>query len=186
MFSSLAPIRAGSLWLLLAVLFQAQVGEGRVLITVDEALRSIYPDCVASKDTQYLSQAQIREAQEASGLSVPSAVVIRYQVSCPGTALRYAYTDTHRVRTHPETLLVALDAQGKIARIEVLSFDEPTEYLPKTEWYDTFKSQSLTPELSLKRAIPTVTGASLTSRATTEAARRVLAVHQALLKKPGQ
>jgi electron transport complex protein RnfG len=157
---------------------------GKTFLSADEALRAIYPGCEISRDTQYLSPEQMKKASDAAGTQLASAVVIRYLARCAKGGI--AYTDTHRVRTHPETLLIALDPEGKVLRIEVLSFDEPPEYMPKVEWYGTFKSQSLTPELELKRAIPTVTGASLTSRATTEAARRVLAIHEALSKKPAR
>jgi hypothetical protein len=173
----------------LMMLAGAMQAQAKVLITADEALKSIYPGCEIGKETQYLSSAQVKEASSEAGSQIPSAVVIRYIARCPaGTQGGFAYTDTHRVRTHPETLLVALDPEGKVLRIEVLLFDEPTEYLPKEEWYGTFKGHGLTPELALKRAIPMVTGASLTSRATTEAARRALAIHRILRRgaeKPG-
>jgi hypothetical protein len=173
------------------LLFLSAVAQAKVLLTPEEALRSVYPGCTARAETHYLSADEVKEASSRAGSVIASAVVIRYVIGCPaaaggGTSASgarpggYAYTDTHRVRTHPETLLVALDGEGRILRIEVLSFDEPSEYLPKPQWYRTFDHQKLDSNLALKRAIPLVTGASLTSRATTEAARRALALHEVL------
>ncbi len=76
--------------------------------------------------------------------------------------------------------MVVVDPAGAIARIEVLSFSEPEEYLPRPRWYEQFAGKSLNDELSTKRAIHPVTGATLTVRATTDAARRVLALHRIL------
>jgi hypothetical protein len=88
------------------------------------------------------------------------------------------------VRTQAETLMIAVDPQGKVARIEVLSFREPEEYLPRGAWYQQFVGKALGPELQLKRAILPVSGATLTARATTSAVRRVLALHQVISRGP--
>jgi len=73
--------------------------------------------------------------------------------------------------------MVALDAAGAVSRVEVLSFREPQEYLPRDAWYEQFDGRRLDAELRLKRGVRGVTGATLTARATTEAVRRVLALH---------
>jgi hypothetical protein len=100
-----------------------------------------------------------------------------------GKPLLYAYTDTHVVRSHQETALVLVNPDTSVKSIEILQFDEPLEYLPKTLWFDTFKTTKLDSELELKRKIPLVTGASLSAKSVVEAARRVLALHQVLSQK---
>ena len=76
--------------------------------------------------------------------------------------------------------MVVVDPAGAIRRIEVLSFDEPEEYLPRPGWYAQFPGKPLDDELSLKRGIRPITGATLTARVTTDAARRCLALHRVL------
>ena len=80
--------------------------------------------------------------------------------------------------------MVLVDATGAIARIEVMSFGEPEEYLPRPHWYAQFSGRKLDDELSLKRGVRPISGATLTARATTEAARRVLALHRVLRRRP--
>jgi hypothetical protein len=70
-----------------------------------------------------------------------------------------------------------------VARLEVLAFAEPEEYLPRARWYGQFLGRALDDELNLGRGIRGVSGATLTARATTRAVRRVLAVH-AVLQEP--
>jgi Na+-translocating ferredoxin:NAD+ oxidoreductase RnfG subunit len=77
--------------------------------------------------------------------------------------------------------MVVIDVAGRVERVEVLSFDEPPDYLPGAAWYRQFLGQALDSQLALKRDIDGITGATLTARATTEAVRRVLAVHGVLM-----
>jgi hypothetical protein len=111
---------------------------------------------------------------------VPSALVNYYAASRGGQPAGTAWFDTHRVRTLPETLMIVVDPQGRVGRIEVLSFREPQDYLPRGAWYEQFRGKALDANLQIKRDIRPVTGATLTARATTDAVRRVLALHQIL------
>ena len=79
--------------------------------------------------------------------------------------------------------MVVVGPAGSIARIEVLSFSEPEEYMPRGHWYAQFPGKALDDELAVKRGIRPVSGATLTARATTEAARRVLALHQVVARR---
>ena len=87
------------------------------------------------------------------------------------------------MRTLPETILVAVDAKGAISRIEVLSFSEPQEYQPRGTWYGQFPGRMLSDELSEKKGVRPVTGATITVRVTVEAARRILALDAFLNEK---
>ena len=95
---------------------------------------------------------------------------------CVGTA----YFDTRKVRTKAQTLMIALDAAGKVKRIEVLRFDEPREYRAPAKWMAQFPGKSLSGTLKIKGEIRNLTGATLTARATLDAVREALAVHQVL------
>ena len=153
----------------------------RVLLTVDEALELAFPGCRVERSTVYLTEAQLERARELAGGAVESALVHPYVARCPdGARGGVAYFDTHRVRTLPETLMVVVSPEGEVARIEVLAFREPPDYLPRDAWYEQFAGRALDPELELKRAIRGVTGATLTARATTAAVRRVLAIDRVL------
>lgn len=147
----------------------------KVFLTVDEALRLAFPGSGVARRTAYLTKEQVRRAAELSGEEVTSALVTYYEAPAG-----FAYFDTHRVRTLPETLMVVVDPQGKVRRIEVISFREPEEYMPRGNWYGQFQGRKLDRDLQVKRGIHPVTGATLTIRATTGAVRRVLALHQVI------
>lgn len=161
--------------------------EAKVFLTQEEALRLAFPGAAVERRTAFLTEAQRREAQKLSGDDqLPGALVSFYVARKDGREVGTAYFDTHVVRTMPETILVVVDPAGVLGRVEVLSFSEPEEYLPRPRWYTQFSGKSLDPELSLKRGIRPVVGATLTARATTAAARRVLALHRVLHPTPAR
>jgi len=164
-----------------AGLLAAAAAQAKVFLTPDEALRLAFPGAAIERHTAYLTEAQQKAEQKLSGdAELPSGLATFYTGMRDGSLLGTAYFDTHTVRTMPETIMVVVDPKGAIARIEVLSFSEPEEYLPKAHWYEQFQGKPLDDELSMKRGIRAVTGATLTARATTDAARRVLALHRVL------
>ena len=149
-----------------------------VLITAEEALELAFPDATTERQTLFLSDEQRRMVAEESGAEVSSSLATRYVARGADGAVRgWAYLDTHRVRTLPETVMVVLGADGTVRRVEVVTFREPLEYMPHRGWYEQYEGQKLDDDLALKRDIRPVTGATLTARATTEAVRRVLAIH---------
>ncbi len=76
--------------------------------------------------------------------------------------------------------MVVVGPDGAVQRVTILSFQEPKDYLPSDRWLDQFHDQKLGKQLSLKREIRGITGATLSSRAVTAAVRRVLALDQVL------
>ena len=76
--------------------------------------------------------------------------------------------------------MIVVTPEGTIRRIEVLKFSEPPEYQAPESWLGQFEGKELTPELLLKRSIVNMTGATLTSRAVTQASRRVLALNKVI------
>ncbi|HEV8631116.1 MAG TPA: FMN-binding protein [Thermoanaerobaculia bacterium] len=169
---------------LVALTLAAPAG-GRVLLSQQDALALAFPGCDVQRATVYLSAAQVERAGRLAGEPVRSALVPTYAARCGGKPAGTAYFDAHPVRTLPETVMVVVSADGRVRRVEVLSFDEPADYLPRHPWYDQFEGRALDSELRLKRGIRPVTGASLTARATTGAVRRVLALHQVIAEAAG-
>jgi len=155
-----------------------------VLMTRDQALAAAFPAGAAvERQTSFLTDAQIAKARGLAGpgIEIASALVTRYVArDASGKLVGTAYFDTHRVRTLEETLMVVIGPEGKASRVDVLAFGEPPEYQPKKGWLDQFRGRGLDDELSVKRGIHGITGATLSSQAATDAVRRVLAIHAVL------
>ena len=73
--------------------------------------------------------------------------------------------------------MVVVSPEARVERVDVLKFLEPPEYRAPDGWIDQLEGRPLDDELSLRGAVRNLTGATLTARALTRAARRVLALH---------
>lgn len=147
------------------------------LLSLEEALALAFPRAQVQRRPLFLTDEQRLQVRRLAGTPPASGMVMRYEAFRDGQLVGVAYTDTHRVRTLGATLLVALTPEGAVTRVELLSFAEPREYVPRPEWYGQLHGRRLDGELALKRGVRPVTGATLTATATVEAVRRVLAIH---------
>jgi len=152
----------------------------KVFMTQDEALKLAFPGQTDIKrQTAYLTEDQASAVEKLSGEKPPSRVITWY-VGRGSTA----WFDSHVVRTLPETVMVVVTSSGTIERIDILSFSEPEEYLPRPKWFDQLEGHPLNDDLSLRRGLRPITGATLSARAIVTAARRVLALRQILESPP--
>lgn len=151
---------------------------GEVFLTKKEALELAFEGCEVTRSVVVLSDEQREAVGKLSGEKPDQRLVYPYVATKDGEVVGTAWFDAHEVRTFREVLMFVVDPEGKIERLEVLAFGEPKEFIPRTSWYAQFLDRKLDEELSLGKAIKPVTGATLTARATTDAARRVLAIHQ--------
>lgn len=159
------------------LLLVATAANARVLLTQEQALATAFPSSMhVTRQKFFLTEQQLAAARAESGGDFDDRMIIRYA----GSDGRVAYFDTHRVRTEPETVMVVVNADGSVDRVEILAFNEPTDYFPKRRWLDQLLHRHLDGELALNRAVRPISGASLTGRALVNATRKVLALHHVL------
>jgi len=159
--------------------------QARVFMTQEQAIKEAFPAPASSeRRTLYLDDAQARRAAESAGVPVEMRVVPYYVGTRDGRVIGYAYFDTHLVRTLPETICVRLTAAGAIAAIDIVSFDEPDDYRVTPRWLEQFNGQAPDDPRRLAGAIRSVSGATLSARAVTDAARRVIAIHRLFVQPP--
>ncbi|HIF20922.1 MAG TPA: FMN-binding protein [Gemmatimonadetes bacterium] len=148
-------------------------------LTQDEALALAFPGAQMERRTAFLDDAQLTRASALAGpdVDVESVVVTYYVALRDGEPVAVAYFDAGRVRTLPQVLMIVLDPDARVTRIETVSFREPPEYRAPNGWLQQFFGRALNDDLSLKGEIANITGATLTAGAVTRATRRVLALH---------
>ena len=170
--------RAGTATGALAVLTCAAPVSAQTL-SQDEALALAFPSAEVERRTAFLDETQLARASELAGpdVDVESTVVTYYVATTRGEPIGVAYFDADRVRTLPQVLMIVVGANGRLARVETVSFREPPEYRAPDGWLAQFHGRVLDDQLSLKGGIANITGATLTSGAVTRAIRRVMALH---------
>lgn len=153
-------------------------------MTREEALAAVYPGASIRAEQVFLTPAQQKQVLLQADADVPSALVARYLATRDGAIVGRAYVDTHVVRTKKESLLVSLDQDGAVLRIDVTAFLEPAEYQASDAWLRQYRGRALTDDVAVNRAIRPIAGATLTARAANDAVRRVLAI-DAVLRQGG-
>ena len=145
----------------------------------ESALRLAFPgaDRVEKREL-FFSEAQARQAGQLARAPLPSRLVTVYVGWKDERPLGYAFLDTHKIRTLPETLMIVVGPEGRVAGVHVLAFHEPPEYASPAAWLRQFDGWALNQDLSLRGDIAGITGATLTSQSITAAVRRTLAVYQ--------
>lgn len=151
----------------------------------EEALAAIYPGADVRAEQVFLTPPQLKYVVMRAGTDTPSALVARYLATRNGQVAGRAYVDTHTVRTKRESLLISLDAQGHVIRVDVTAFLEPSEYRAPEPWLGQYRGRALDDDLGISRAIRPIAGATLTARAANSAVRRVLAIDEILRSAGG-
>ncbi len=164
------------------VLFCAGEGRAKLLLSQEEGLSLAFPaGAKVEKKTAFLSKEQVRAAQKRARAKVDSHIWTYYVGrSSAGATLGYVYFDRVVIRTLPATVMVSVSPDGRIRFIEILTFSEPEDYLPKRRWLKQFRGRGLDRELRIQGVIRNVSRATLTSYALTRAVRRMLAIHAVL------
>jgi Na+-translocating ferredoxin:NAD+ oxidoreductase subunit G len=165
----------------LAVLLPSGIS-ARVILNQAEALERTFPGTQLERKTIFLSNAQKVLIQRSAGARLESQVVT-YYVARSSTGLQgVAFFDKRIVRTMEATFMTVVNAGGDIRLVEVLSFAEPEDYLPRERWLRLYEGMVLDDRLRLRREIPNVTGASLTCQSINDSVRLMLAVYQTAIK----
>lgn len=165
---------------LLSVAFVALQPLAAGLPAPQEALAQAFPGAQIQRQEHFLSETQAQSVKALAGAELPGLWWVAYEARRDGRLIGVAFFDTHRVRTLNETAMVAVNADGTLRRVEVVAFREPQEYLPKEAWIRQLDGKRLDENLSLKRAIRPLSGATLTANVLVDASRRGLALCQVI------
>jgi Na+-translocating ferredoxin:NAD+ oxidoreductase RnfG subunit len=168
------------------VLASAAPTAAGLLMSQQEALAWAFPDAERVDSQSFvLTEDQARRVEALSRTKLETRLVRLFTAVRGDQVLGYAFIDQHIVRTLPEAFLVVLTADGRVARLRVLAFHEPPEYMPPDRWLDQFEGKDGEAPLRLQRDVHGIAGSTLSSQAVTGGVRRALALHQILVRQGG-
>ena len=168
--------------LIAAVLLASSTG-ATVFYTQDDAFALAFPGATRVEgETFILTGEQVKELERLGRAKLPRKVLTIHSAWKDDTLLGYAHIDVHTVRTKPEALLVVLNPDAEVTDTRVLAFHEPLEFMPSDSWYRTFVGQDMDSDLRVGFDVDGVTGATLSTWATVDSVRRMLAFYKVLLR----
>ncbi|MGZ4959355.1 MAG: FMN-binding protein [Methylomonas sp.] len=157
---------------------------GEMFYSKDEALKLAFGgDAAVEVKSLFPTDEEAAQIEQLAKVKLESKMFSFYIGKKQDNIIGYAAIESHNVRTKPETLLVVLDPNGNLRQVVTLAFHEPPEYQPPERWFSQLTNHSLD-ELSFAKDIQGVAGATLSTRAALNSARKVLAVYQVMLKQP--
>lgn len=151
----------------------------RVYVETKQALAEAFPDAtLLERKALYLTKAQQADLTQESGLEKIGRFHTFYVARKNNAVLGYALFDTHVVRTKEETVLIALNADGSVRAVRMISFFEPQEYLAPERWLAIFTGKTGADTLRPGSDLPTISGATLTTRAISTAVRKAVQLYR--------
>lgn len=148
-----------------ALLLAGARAEAGVKEKETQALRAAFPgaDSIVPRDV-LLSDEMVRRLESLARTKVRERMVTFYTASAGKQVVGYAVIHSHVVRTKRETFTLALEPDGRIRDLTVISFLEPIEYLPSQTWLQQFRGKTARDRLVVGDDISAITGATLTAR----------------------
>lgn len=139
-------------------------------------VRVFGPTAHCEPRTVYLTPTELEATRKLARARVESPRFTAWVATQGDTLLGVAFLDVAVVRTMPATWFIAIDPQGRLLAVDVLAFQEPEDYLPSRRWLDRLLGRTLSPKLRPGADVDGISGATLSARAVTDAARRCLAL----------
>lgn len=145
---------------------------------IDSIFREIYGSAVHGEENNlFLTEDEARQIGEQAREKLSSRLISYYRIHDEADQLEgFAFLQTRTIRTKPATVLVALDARGRVQGMRILGWGEPPEYQPGERWLAQFDGLHRPERARLRGAIDGMSGASYTNRSLTAAVRWALAV----------
>lgn len=151
----------------------------RVYLLPERALEQVFPGSEVQRQSIYLSEAEQSQLAMQGGGDA-GRFFTAYLARRQGRLEGIAFFDTHRVRTKEQTLCIAVAPGGRILQVRIISFFEPTDFLPPQRWLDLFRNRTRADSLQPGSDLPAITGATMTSTASARAVRRALWLYDLL------
>lgn len=159
-------------------------GFSNVFYSKEEAMKLAFgDDATVEMKSLFPTDEESARIEQLAKVKLESKLFSFYVGKKQDTVVGYAAIESHNVRTKPETLLIVLDPDGNLRQVVTLAFHEPPEYQPPERWFAQLLNRSID-QLSFGKDVQGVSGATLSSRAAIDSARKVLAVFQVMIKQP--
>ncbi len=169
--------------LFLTLLGLATITQATVFYSKEEAFELAFgKDAEVEPQAVFLTDEQAEKIEKMAQAKLDSKLYTLHVGKRDGQVLGYAAIESHNVRTQPETVMILLSPTGELVRVEMLAFHEPPEYQPPSRWFERLYKRPLQ-ELRLNQGVDGIAGAMLSSRASLDGIRKVMAIYQVAVKE---
>ncbi len=167
-------------WLAVPVVLAATTsGYATVYLTVEQAQQAIFPGAKFTFAPVKLDAAQRKAIEKQSGVRVRSAELQAWRTSDSG----WFFVDEVLGKHEFIAYACGLDASGAVVGVEILDYRETYGgEIRQSKWRAQFAGKTARDPLKLDAEIKNISGATLSCRHVTDGVKRLLALHDLVLK----
>lgn len=156
----------------------------KILITPQESMQMVFGDDVeVKKKNVLLKNDQAQKIQKSARAKLPSKIVRIYSALKDSKTVGYGVLINKKVRSKNAVVLYHISKDDILLSIEVISFNEPMEYLPTENWTKQFENIKTDDMLRVSKNIPTISGATLSANTITDGSRIAFSIYNEILKE---
>ena len=149
-------------------------------LSLEQAQQVIFPQAKLRESSLMLTPEQRKAVEKVSGVKVRAIEVRAWRAEGGGWFIVDEVIGKHEFITYA----VGLNADGSVKQIEVMDYRENYgSEVRKPEWRGQFAGKKHGAKLKLEDDIKNVSGATLSCRHVTEGVKRLLALHELVLKQ---
>lgn len=167
--------------LLLSTLLSLSAGK---LVSPHDAIVQTYGKSIAiDKQALTLTPEQAKAVSRSAKTELKGMKFQAFRISRASKPVAYGVLIKRKVRTRNAAVLYMINVAGTLDAVEIIAFNEPSEFIPPAQWVAQFKGKTAADALYLDQGIPNITGATMSTRVITDNSRVALAIVETVLKK---
>ncbi|MBI1840658.1 MAG: FMN-binding protein [Verrucomicrobia bacterium] len=168
-----------------AILLSAATVHGASYHTVESAQKACFPEGAEFIPVPLtLTKEQMKAIEKDSGVRVRLSEQKVWRATRNGKPAGWFIVDEVLGKHEFITYALALDAAGGVKSVEVMNYRETYGYeIRNTDWRAQFLGKKHGARLKLDEDIQNVSGATLSCRHITDGVKRLLSLHELVLKK---
>ena len=156
----------------------------KLLISPYDAMKLHFgDDSRIEKKSLLLTSKETSAVTKLAKVKLKTKIYKTFRAFKDGKLLGYGILVLHKVRSKDTAVLSIIAPDGTLKTIEIVAFNEPIEYLPSKSWIEVLNNQTLSDSLTLGRDVPSITAATMSARAATNAARIALSIYEVKFKR---
>ncbi len=155
----------------------------QMLTTPLDAMKKNYEN--ASKISEIkvsLSDEQIKNIQQSAHAKLELQNIKLFKAEKDGKVIGHGILINKKIRTKNGVVLYIISNESILKGIEVIAFNEPSEYMPSKKYSEQFKNVKTTQPLTLNQNIPTITGATMSAKCFVDGSRVAFALYNEFFK----
>ena len=166
----------------LLLIFALELSAKMITSPMDAMHSNFSKDAKVSKKNIMLSNDEAKRVSKSAKAKLKSKIFRVFKAVKGKKVLGYGVLVNKKVRSKNAVVLYMIDENSVLKSIEIIAFNEPTEYIPSKTWISQFENIDTNKRLRVNNDIPTITGATMSARSIVDGSRVAFAFYEEILK----